>query len=424
MRQKVVLLDELGEAFGKEHIFHNLRTPLDAIRLLTYNHPKFAEHLIESEERGIGYKVIQGGEALTLPETTLPFGTNDLIIAPVVTGSGSSFEKILVGTILIGAAFIFAPAAGTGFLGWAGSAGAGYAALSKTLGYLGVSLILGGVSQALAPMPAIPDISASRFNSGDSIATDGPQSATRGSDGRQSYAFTGPANTVGIGATIPVIYGKVIAGSHLISARIKVTDDSRQLGEYVKTPGDHTIRIGGQKPLADWSLASGLLTKRVTGFSQNNTNYAPMGKSSFEPAIQTVQLRGPDSAPFYGNDPGTDHPANEFQIALRIQNGLYDYSNNVDGTKVDGYFTYTIKITNRDLGSEPLVGSATTTIQGLLSPNSTWIWMHQFKFGNIQDKLRYNIEFQIDDARSADSTRLEVLRVGYRLAPPYVSASA
>ena len=57
--QRVLLLDELGEKFGPVHEYHNLRTPVDAIRLLCINYPEFSRELIESGERGVGYKVIQ-----------------------------------------------------------------------------------------------------------------------------------------------------------------------------------------------------------------------------------------------------------------------------------------------------------------------------------------------------------------------------
>ena len=57
--QRVLLQDELAEQFGAIHEYHNLRRPIDAIRLLCLNYPDFAKHLIQSGENGIGYKVVQ-----------------------------------------------------------------------------------------------------------------------------------------------------------------------------------------------------------------------------------------------------------------------------------------------------------------------------------------------------------------------------
>jgi len=85
--QRVLLLDELGEKFGAVHEYHNLRTPVDAIRLLCINYPEFAKHLIESGENGIGYRVVQAETDLNLEDMILPFGSRDLIITPVITGS-------------------------------------------------------------------------------------------------------------------------------------------------------------------------------------------------------------------------------------------------------------------------------------------------------------------------------------------------
>ena len=39
--QRVLLLDELGEKFGAVHEYYNLRTPVDAIKLLCINDPGF-----------------------------------------------------------------------------------------------------------------------------------------------------------------------------------------------------------------------------------------------------------------------------------------------------------------------------------------------------------------------------------------------
>ena len=58
MQQVVRLLGDLGERYGTEHTYQNLRTPADAIKLLCINSPKLQEELIHAHEHGIGLSLI------------------------------------------------------------------------------------------------------------------------------------------------------------------------------------------------------------------------------------------------------------------------------------------------------------------------------------------------------------------------------
>ena len=116
MQQVVRLLGDLGERYGAEHTYFDLRTPADAIKLLCLNSPAFQQELIEAHEHGVGYRLIQAGTDLDYADLQLPIGSNDLILTPVIAGSGGSTGKILTGVALIAAAIVLAPAGG-GFLG-------------------------------------------------------------------------------------------------------------------------------------------------------------------------------------------------------------------------------------------------------------------------------------------------------------------
>jgi predicted phage tail protein len=148
--QRVVLLDELGEKFGAVHEYYNLRTPADAIKLLCINYPKFQKELLESGERGVGYRVVQAGTDFELEDMLLPFGSNDLIITPVI--GGSSFWKILTGAALIGLA-VATGGVSLGVTGFAGTAAAvplssAYVATTAAIaiaGNVGIALALSGV---------------------------------------------------------------------------------------------------------------------------------------------------------------------------------------------------------------------------------------------------------------------------------------
>ena len=146
--QRVLLLDELGEKFGAVHEYYNLRTPADAIKLLCINHPDFQKELLESGERGIGYRVIQAGTDFGLEDMLLPFGSNDLIVAPVI--GGSNFWKVLTGAALV--ALAFATGGGSWAFTGAGFTGglpAGSFAVGAMTANVGALLALSGTAEML-----------------------------------------------------------------------------------------------------------------------------------------------------------------------------------------------------------------------------------------------------------------------------------
>tara|TARA_R100001230_G_C5688348_1_gene199523 strand:+ start:945 stop:2309 length:1365 start_codon:yes stop_codon:yes gene_type:complete len=243
MQHKILLLDELGERWGESHTFYDLRTPADAIRLMCINYPDFGKYLATSHEQGIGYQVTQVGEELEASELLLPLGKHDLVITPVIVGSKGA-GKIIVGALLIGAAII---SSGAGF-GAGGGFGFGSTTAKFSLaaagGNIGIALVLSGVGDMLAPQ--IPTFDTS-FDVGRGGYLGGPTSLEKGADGQQSYAYRGASNTVGIGKTIPLVYGKALVGSHLISTDIDVVNESDPLMTSFEKPSNATMRVNGEK---------------------------------------------------------------------------------------------------------------------------------------------------------------------------------
>ena len=131
MQQVVRLVGDLGERYGAEHVYQNLRTPADAIKLLCINYPAFQSELIAAHESGIGYRVLQAGVDLDLQDLHLPIGQNDLIVTPVLIGADD------VGRVVLGAALI----AGSFFTGGATIGLLGVAAPIAVSTALGLSLI-------------------------------------------------------------------------------------------------------------------------------------------------------------------------------------------------------------------------------------------------------------------------------------------
>ena len=390
MQQTVRLLGDLAERYGEEHEYHNLRTPAEAIKLLCLNKPELQEELIHAHENGIGYRLIQDGVDLDYDDLSLPIGSNELILVPVVAGSGGNVGRIIVGVVLVAAAF-FTGGATIGLLGLAAPL-----AVSTVLGTIGASLILGGVSQLLSPQPQLSPLGGNRFESAEATSTDGPQSIVRGSDGRQSYAYTGAANTVGVGATIPVAYGEVLIGSNLLSATVDVADESDPLKAAVKSPGPDTVLFGGEKLTYAITNSSGVKASRTNGGF-------PGG--DFSNLDQSVSL-------FRGNNRPLgqiNKERSECAVVLEIRNGLYDFASGPGSTLVDGFVTYKLINATRVDGPDAITGTSQATIQGLLLPGQIYRWDHFFENQEVEnDERGIRINIEIIDFAAAPSRGIDL----------------
>jgi predicted phage tail protein len=416
MQQVVRLLGDLGERYGAEHTYENLRTPADAIKLLCINSPELQEELIHAHEHGVGYRLIQADVDLGYEDLQLPLGSHDLILTPVVTGSGDSTSQILVGVGLVAAAILLGPAAG-GFLGLGaglgGAAGAGLVtgSVATAIGAIGASLILSGVSQMLSPQPVIPNlggVGGGIRGSGESGATDGPQSVVRGSNDRQSYMFTGAANTVGVGATIPVVYGEVITGGHLLSARVEVADDSDPLKNSIKEPGPSTVLVGGET-LSGLTYASGFRFR-----PWNSSLMKPLGTAR----KRTISLSEGNAERLADVDYKDDERRKNYMILFELTNGLFDYVSGPGTTLIDGFITFEVSLSISAKGPDPDVARFQVTVQGLLKKGQAYRWMQYIQYPKLGDSLEpddIKTTITIVDFRCASGCNLVVAHNGYEL---------
>ena len=415
MMQRVVLLDELGEKFGSVHEYHNLRTPIDAIRLLMINYPEFGKDLAESGEKGIAYKVVQSETEFELEDMLLPFGSKDLIITPVITGSGDNpVTNLIVGVALIGLA-VFTGGVSLGATGFLGASGiplaASYSATMAAIavgGNIGIALTLGGIAQMLSPQPD----EMSMLKPGSSVMDNGPQSLVRGSDGRQSYAYRGAVNSVGAGATIPVVFGKALIGSHIVHADMDITDESDPLTDWVRQPSPDTMRIQGEQLEASWKDTSGMQSRTVSP-----SDISSFGGVNYLSSPETVDLTDESEQRIGSGNFRAEFDSNvnvnRFQIAFRLNNGLYNEVGEAGSTKVDGFIRLKI-ITRRDSGKK--VTDVPLTIQGLMTGSQSYSWVNWFTIGKIPHKDWYRLYIKIEDySADLNVNTLEVLNFGYYL---------
>ena len=186
----VKLYGELGKKFGKQFKL-DVRNPAEALRALCVQVPGFRQHLEQFSEPG--YVVRVGDEVRGEEELHAPSSNKEVIkIVPVVSGASAVFRGIL-GVALIAFAF-WNP------LGWAALGTTG--AIGTTVAFgVGMSLAMGGIAELLAPAPP-------KFE------------ANTGPEATPSYMFDGPVNTMGAGYAVPVGYGELLVGSHVVSAEL------------------------------------------------------------------------------------------------------------------------------------------------------------------------------------------------------------
>lgn len=166
----------LGKKYGKTFKFP-ARNPKEAVAMLGANFKGFEADFIKYK-----YKVLVNKEQIGEEDIDMPVRGKCIRFIPVLAGSGNG-ARIVAGVILIALSYVSGAVAAAG----------GY--------QMGASLILGGV---IGYMFGTPDSSDSSSN--DSNKT--------------SYLFGGTINTTGQGNPVPILYGRRVVGSQVISAGI------------------------------------------------------------------------------------------------------------------------------------------------------------------------------------------------------------
>lgn len=183
------LSGQLGAQFGRVHRLA-VSSTAEAVRALCVMLPGFNRELMSSRDRGIVYACFLGKRNIGQGELTLAGGTDDIRISPRIAGAKSGgFLQIILGVALIAASFI-----------------PGVGVFATPLLSMGASMAIGGVLQMLVPQQSTA--SAADVDNG------------------ASYNFNGPVNTTAQGNPVPVLYGRMIVGSAVISAAILAQDQA------------------------------------------------------------------------------------------------------------------------------------------------------------------------------------------------------
>jgi predicted phage tail protein len=207
MLREVRLVGALGERFGRVHHFA-VGSASEAIRAMCTQFEGFERELMQSHERGVGYRVLVGGRAQAAEALANPSSWREPIrLVPVMTGAGRGWGTILLGVVLVVASFytggLAAAGGGTtsGFLTAGGVAAGTAATISGAMFSIGVSLTLSGVTSLLAPSPRA-------------------LAPAEDDKHKPSYLFDGPVNTIAQGHPVPLGYGRLIVGAAQVSGGI------------------------------------------------------------------------------------------------------------------------------------------------------------------------------------------------------------
>jgi predicted phage tail protein len=185
---KIKLLGELGKKFGRYYEIMALN-PKEVISALSNQLDGFKEYLATAHENGVFFKLVNDeAEGMGYEGCFLP--CDQLIMAPVITGSGGSggsIGKILIGAALIGLAFT-----GIGFIAATATTAASFTTVGSFLFSLGGALVFGGIAELLTPSVKQPK------------------------EGEQSFLFDRAAELTTQGLPVPLLYGEFLATAPLI----------------------------------------------------------------------------------------------------------------------------------------------------------------------------------------------------------------
>lgn len=187
MLTKIYLEGPMGDQFGREWEL-DVESPNDAIRLIDANRPGLLSWIRKNVELYSHYRVIleNDSESSELSDETYlkSGGAKTIRFVPIVSGSGKWTNAI------VGAATIVI----------------GFVAGNEFLIKIGASMLLSGVIGALTMR-----------TSNRRLASESAEPTSLESD-----VFDGPVNTSQQGVPIPLIYGRMLVGSHVISAGVIV----------------------------------------------------------------------------------------------------------------------------------------------------------------------------------------------------------
>jgi predicted phage tail protein len=212
-RRKVVLHGHLADAVGQSEFLLAVKSPSQAVRLLEANFPKVFSGALQHGS----YHVVVGepNHGIYCNDNFLDFyfpdGTIHFIPAISGSGMGKGMVMAIIGVSILAIALTGGAAAG-GLFGADAASAVGASSTAGFMGGMGAAIpgtsIFGGMSWGTLAL------------AGTAIALAGISIMLTPAAGQNysSFTFNGAANTDTEGVCVPLVYGRVIAGSVVVSA--------------------------------------------------------------------------------------------------------------------------------------------------------------------------------------------------------------
>ncbi|EGA3601722.1 TPA: tail assembly protein [Salmonella enterica] len=200
---RVCLYGDL-QRFGKRFSL-SIKTAAEGVYALAMQIPGFRQRMSEG-----WYQVRIAGEDVSADNLTarlhepLPPGAVIHIVPRMEGAKSGGIFQVVLGAAAIAASFF---TAGASLAAWGAALSAGAISASSVLFSVGLSMMLGGVAQMLAPQPKAP-------------------SMHNADNGKQNTYFSSLDNMVAQGNPLPVAYGEVMTGSRRISQELSTRDES------------------------------------------------------------------------------------------------------------------------------------------------------------------------------------------------------
>lgn len=190
MMTSVVLDGALGKHFGRNWELC-IGSPAEALRIIDANKPGIFTWIKQNLAKYGRYKVLcqyHDGREEALDTDSFGFERKlkSVRFVPIIEGA-SAGARFVVGAVLAVVGY------GSMFMG-GGPAG-------SAVGNMGIAMMMGSVIEMLTPRPTV--------DKNETV-------------NKTSHYFNGPVNTTQQGVPVPLIYGRVLVGSHAISANVTV----------------------------------------------------------------------------------------------------------------------------------------------------------------------------------------------------------
>ena len=195
----VILTGRLAKRFGSTFSL-DVMSPAEAVRALCHMIAGFEAELRKGQYRV--FKKYSDGRVRFHDEKTLnmELGTADVLqIEPVAAGKKSGWLNVILGAVLVGAAFLLTG----GALAAPALSIFGTTITGTQMALVGGLMAISGVSSLLAPQPKMP---------------------TEGEEKRSAMINT-PENRTGAGQPVPIVYGRsVFVGSVVVGNSVSVEE--------------------------------------------------------------------------------------------------------------------------------------------------------------------------------------------------------